>query len=293
MLRFAGVDPAQGGVKRTSGTPGGKDVGDDFSISTWEVPEDFSQPPALVHMYRQNSLTSRQMAAQIHKQHMKAQYSMILMDPGGGGYTLRDLLREPIQNDGINEFEVRPIITADDDQMRGAGEEILVFFSRADKIIKLTHSALPAESYLPNRMHNTFRGALDAEPQGVRFPPMWDGWGKSGIDCGDPDFMRRYLIENNFTGRDRAMAEIDLALAQLITIERETGKDGKVKVDAYGMFQFKSQAKKDAAYAMLYGFYAIKVYLEKRKIISGPTDDGDELLATSETINMHDVGFLP
>jgi len=284
MLYFCGVDPTQGGIKRTAGVPGLGDVGDDFGIATFAVPDDFSKPPAFCHMYVANGLTSKQMSARIHIQHMHFNYSLIVMDPGGGGYAVRDNLREPEQDTGAERFKVTPIITKDDDQMIGVGQDCMALFSRADSLIKDCHTKIPSESYLPNRMHEIFAGALDSEPQGVILPQEWSGWAEGGVPFNDPDQMREYLMVIKPQGRDRVAALIDLALHQLAAVEREMDENGNLIKDKTGHYIYASKQKKDAAYAMLYSFFAYDMWTNNEHVRGKKEDDSHTFCAKATEV---------
>lgn len=264
MLYFCGIDPSQGGIRRNQGTPGQSNECDDFAVATWRIDDNFEYPAELVHMFRSNSLSSRQMSAVVHKLDAAFNYALIMMDPSGGGYAMRDNLREPEQDTGAEKFQVVPIITNEDSQMSGIGRNKLCFFSRGSTRLKESGLIMASEGALPNKMHELFKIALESQPQMVRFPEPWTGWQNKNFVSSDA--MRDHIIENKLQGRDKASAEIDLALSQLTGIEKELNKENKPVVDSQGFFSFKSYCRKDCAYAMLYGYFAIWLWKEENAI---------------------------
>jgi hypothetical protein len=255
-----GVDPALGGVGRTKL---GKDRfhSDDFCLATLRAKQE--GPAELIHMFRGCGLTDNQMSAQIHRQDLAfGGYDLIVMDPGGGGLSVRDKLREPIQDTGAEKFKVTPIITKDDEQLRGAGRESMVLFGRSDSRIKgRKHDGtcpgveliLSGESVLPNKMHELLRGALECDPQGIRFPAPWNG-----PTFASADLLRDYLNETPMHGRVKIQATIDLALAQLVQVDRKMSPDGTTPYkDKLGLYEFTSMSRKDCAYSLAYAYFAL------------------------------------
>lgn len=259
-LYCAGVDATHGGIGRVQTKR--KHDADDFAIATWRARRS-GGPSELVHIYRGSGLTDNQMSGMVHQLHTKFQYDIIVMDPNGGGLFVRDKLREPHQDMGNGQFFVTPIITEDDEQMRGAGQPIMVLFSRSDSRIKNLGLVIPSESFLPNKAHELLRGGL--EHGKIALPPQWPGWDKTSIMFSHADQMRAYLNDlHGLEGRDRVQAEIDLAMCQLVQVERKIGKDMKTpEADKHGMYTFVSTAKKDAAYAALYGFFGLWMLKEE------------------------------
>lgn len=278
---YSGIDPNQGGIGRTA--PGGNKTtrdADDFAMSVWRVEDQRSPGPAeLVKMIRGIGLTARQMSAVIHREHSLFNFEIVVMDPNGGGLSVRDHLREPMQDDGAEKFQVTPLITLDDTQMQGAGDPRLVLFGRSDSRIKRVMVSMPSESYPINKAHEIFRGALEGTPQRVRFPTRWDGWaGRNQFSSSDQ--MRAHIdAQHGLTGRARAAAEIDLALFQLITVDRRMETDGvRVYQDKHGMYEFLSTCKKDSAYAMVYGYFALWIASEERRIAEQSTGQEPEFV---------------
>ncbi len=244
--------------------------GDDFATATWRVHESLLLPPQLVNVRRYRGINADKMSAFIHQQDQIWGYDLLGLDPGGGGFAVRDKLREPEQNTGREKFMVTPIIASDDDLMAGAGTNKLLMLSSGDKRLKAVYPDITiSPSFLPNRMHEMMRGALDRpddEAANVQFPEEWEGW--DPITRADPDQMRDALDRaDGMAPHERARAEIDLALAQLGKVSRVMLADGRtVKVDRNNKYQFTSGYKKDAAYAVLYGYLTIRVWMEEIRI---------------------------
>jgi len=187
-----------------------------------------------------------------------------------------------MQTTGGTTFPTTPIITASDQQLAGLGKKTLVFFDRGESRFKEAGLTFPSESSLVNKAHDVLKTAI--EKQEVVAPPTWSGWPAGGAMFGNVDQMRRWL--NNQQGiipRDRANAEIDLALLQLVQIERETDAEGNPALDKFGMFSFTSKRKKDSAYALLYGHFAVWLWRQIYQLQGqmGPVDQ--EMAIDSES----------
>ena len=282
----AGIDGALGGGARTA--VAASDKTDDFALATWRG--NAEGPAQLVNVYRATGMTLGQQAAKIHEMHAVFHYDLMLLDFGGGGQGIRDDLREPWQDDGRKKWQVRPIITVDDEQLAGVGDARLAFFSRAESRIKGNPKIgcpgvgllLTAESMLINKAHELLRAALQRQPQDVQFPPPWGGI--RGMDFSSADQMRTY--SNGIAGlgdRDKAAMETELALAQLIQIGRDIEKDGITpKTDRFGFYSFASDQKKDAAYAIVMGYFAIWMLRETAKNTRTPEAKHDSPIYDTE-----------
>lgn len=281
-IHVLGIDGSQGGIGRTKAL-GGRRSGDDFAIANTRF-RMVDHAVQLVKVSRFNGLTAEQMSAVIHKEHAVFNFDLMVMDLSGGGLGIRDELRNATQDIGDGQrFNVTPIITADDEQMRGAGEEILCLFSRGDSMIKETGQVLAGESVLVNKAHELLRGAFEADPQRIRTPKPWHGW-PNGVNSFDtPDKMREWLhSQPGLAERELAAAETDLALFQLMHVDRVLAEDGQTpKVDKYGMFDFKSTSKKDSAYAILYSYFGTWMIREKFRVLE-QTQKPTEFICVSE-----------
>lgn len=289
---FAGIDATHGGVGRTR-MDKMRTSGDDFAITT--VRAKLEGPVEYVSIERATGITALQQSATVHRQHRFFRYTMMVMDPSGGGLSVRDGLRDVVQRTGAEEFEVQPIVTIDDEQLAGVGEPILVLFGRSDSRITGRKNdpsvpgaelVLTSESTLPNKMHEIFRGALEGNPQGVRFPARWKGWPSEAAGFNNPDTMRDWLNAQPGLGRrDKIAAEFDLALFQLACVNRKLEPDMKTPVqDKSGNFSFDSYYQKDAAYSMIYAYFAAWLWRKEQAIFARSTKKRKTFLASAEEV---------
>ncbi|MCW8129279.1 MAG: hypothetical protein KIS92_02755 [Planctomycetota bacterium] len=250
---FGGSDYARGGT----GDPRSRRSGDDFALATARAQE--AGPIQFVNVWRYTGIEANQAAAMIHRHDQAFQYSLLVMDPNGGGLEVRDDLRKPIQNDGASQFAVTPMITEWDEQLAGAGNPKLVLFKRGEPIMDRCGFIFPSESHLVNKLHDLFRrGLMNGE---VQAPPPWAGWPRGGRGSGNVDQMRLWLNEQvGMQPHERAAAEIDLAFLQLISVGQKADKEGKPLLDKYNQFTFVSRRKKDAAYALIYCYFGIHLW---------------------------------
>jgi hypothetical protein len=287
-LNFAGVDVAPGGVETLTKIGGGNKgprSGDDFAFFGWRwAPGERAEP---LYAWRWCGIGAAQAAAQIHRLHEQFRFVTIMCDPNGGGLELYRNVKNPKQ-EGF-DHDVTPLITEDDEQMAGVGEPVWSLFRRGERKIFGTKEApgilppYPGESHLPNHMHRIFKEAVSKKL--VRLPALWPGWKEEmrfGTD--DANFMRTWLNEHpGFQGDERSRAEIDLAIHQLIQVERENDRDGKPQLDKFGNFAFVSRYKKDSAYAMLYGYFALWLFMERTKNeTEAKGEDGDPIISFNE-----------
>ena len=293
-LHFAGVDVAPGGLESLTKLGGGNKGpknGDDFTIFSWRWMEGHRAEP--FHAWRWCGIGMAAAAAKIHRLHQQNHYVTIMCDPNGGGLELYRNIKNPKQVD-IDEqgnevhFDVVPLMTEDDEQIAGIGEPVWALFKRGERKIFGTKEQpgvcpnYPAESHLPNQMHRVFKTAISKKE--IYLGPEWPGW-QSEVRHGmnDADFMRTWLNDHpGFMGDDRARAEIDLAIQQLIQVERENDKEGKPLVDKFGNFSFVSRRKKDSAYAMLYGYFALWCFTEKFKQSESTGEEGEAVISYGE-----------
>ena len=247
---IAGFDYARGGTDLSNANKG-----DDFSIATIRMRGDEAQ---FCHSFRHTGIRAEQASCIIHEQNMKFHYWMIVGDPGGGGLFVRDELRKPLQDDGARRFPVRPIITKDDLQIAGIGDPILCLFKRGDPYIDELGLSFPSDAGIVNKAHEIMK--TDLEKLNLKAPKPWPGWGKLGASFDNPDAMRRWLNRQQLSPMDKVRAEIDLTMMQLITVDRETDKEGHPTLDAKGFYSFKSKRKKDAAYSLVYCNFGAWMY---------------------------------
>jgi hypothetical protein len=281
FLNFCGVDVAPGGLEslmRLGGPQKGPKSGDDFAIFCWRWKEGARPEP--LYAERHCGISAPMQSARIHRLHQEHHFITIMCDPQAGGIELYRNVRSPKQID-VDEtsFDVKPLITENDEQITGIGEPAWAFFSRGE--IKIFGKGevpgvcprYPSDSVLILQMHTVFQEAI--KKKFIQLPPIWPGWKEEmRYGCNDATQMRTWLNEHpGFTGPERSRAEIDLAIQQLIQIERENDKDGKPIIDKYNAYSYISRSKKDLAYAMLYGYFALWCFIESNK---REKDDGGE-----------------
>lgn len=261
---LGGFDSARGGTTEDTQQSGKTD---DFAFSVLRRSSPVA-PPRHCLTVRGNNMRAPAMAAVVHMLDMAFGFKRIVYDPGGGGAFVVDALREPFTEIGGTRQQVDPIVPHNDYRTPEA-RRILVPFKRGDDLMNKAFEMKDArsDSILVNKMHDKAT-TLISEPGAVFLAPQWDGW---PILHGytEANNMRKWLNVNGPTmgKRDRAKAESDLAVTQLVSVDIERRKNGMPVVDSYGMYKFGSRYKKDAAYSLLYAFcaYFIDEHENKRK----------------------------
>lgn len=260
-IYIGGYDVARGGsaAKRASGT------GDDFSISIFRIKDgNFNLKPSHIFSHILNGASSGEQAMCVHAAHLAFGMAAIVYDPGGGGLFVADELRarEILFRDEI--IEKTPLVDIDDFAMPNC-DRVLIPFSRGTEAIKDAYGrGMRSDSIMVNKMHESFRGAIEGNK--VFLPGRWSDWGKY-IPKIDAPSMRRWLLNNpNFKGHQKVRAVCDLAVEQVHLVDIARSKDLKPLVDSHGMFRFQAKGKKDVAYSLIYahagiGFY--RSFLEK------------------------------
>lgn len=278
----AGIDVARGGQSARIGSGSG----DDFAMTTMKAT--LTGPIYWVKTIRWNGVGAGQMSGLIYKEDEAFEYNLLMMDAGGGGLFVRDAMRQPFQTYNDKAMSVTPIITLDDPLLAGddgRGRSIarapLSLFSRADERIKRVIGKMPSDSALINKAHDLMRAAI--ENRHLVMPPKWAGWDDLGLAGRiaskkkdgltgrqleyDPERMRRILNDaGGLSEADKAHAEIDLAVLQLLQVDREKDKEGSPKLDSHNMFKFTSSQHKDAAYSAVYAFFAMWLWRELARI---------------------------
>jgi len=261
---IAGFDVAIGGGDNSAGS------GDDFSLSVFKMVVGEWLP---VHVFtvRYNKISDVMMAGIVHKFHRRFGFSLVVFDPGGGGLFVREKLRNTKQLIDGEMVQCTPIITVLDNSGT-EGESILVPFSRGDFYIKQMWGKLPSDSVLVNRAHRDFKTAI--EQRRVILSGKWDGWegSESVWDC---DAKRDHLNKRQFDDNNqRYMAEMDLAISQLMIVDVLRDKNGIPLLDSYNQYKFKSKDKKDSAYGLLYAHVGVIIYKWMHE--TGIADENDD-----------------
>lgn len=273
-IYIGGFDTARGGAAKTRK----KKSGDDFSFSVLRIKGgNFNLKPSHVYSHVLNGASSKEMAMCVHRIHNAFNMAAIVYDPGGGGLFVADELseREILYRDEI--IEKIPMVNLDDYGMPSA-DRVLIPFSRGSDIVKESYGyGMRSGSVLVNKMHESFKGAIDSNS--VFLPSRWADWGKY-IPKISADNMRNWLINNTtMDAHTRAKAVCDLAVEQVHLVDVERTKDMKPKIDSYGMFKFSSVAKKDVAYSLVYAYSGIGFY--KKFVEQNGLSTSDSELACS------------
>jgi hypothetical protein len=246
---FIGVDVARGGLHLTLPEHRSMSGGDDAAFSVWRSNRNPGVPDQHVMSWRIHGIESRQMSAVLHRANIAFNPMFIVLDPGGGGIEIRDNLRSPEQDDGKERFQVQPIATMDDPGAGTSAARKLVLFSRADDRWGMVGVQTKWETDLNNRMHQDFQAAIIKGL--VAFPSPWP---EMPMGIGARELRTMLNLSVGMSLPDKARAEAWLALLQLANIRREVTRDGLLKLDREGQPTFGSKFKKDAAYALAYGF---------------------------------------
>jgi hypothetical protein len=253
-IYLAAFDMARGraGSKRNKG-------GDDFAMSVLRIPRG-KHKPEYCFAIRRNNIESAQAAAIVQEFHQRFQFSYVMYDPGGGGMFVRDELRKPEQYINGQNVSVYPMIEMDD-STGTMGDMILIPFRRSSFFIDRLWGKMRSDSILVNRVHQNMRDLL--ENFNIRFPNMWGGW--QDLGClgmrREIDQMRDTLNSNtSLPELQRAHAEIDLAIRQLVSVDVERDDNGDPVLDKFQMYKFKSKEKKDSAYSLIYAALLILVW---------------------------------
>jgi hypothetical protein len=267
---ICGFDTARGGNDSTSAGQG-----DDFAMSVFRMNISDMMPHHVLTV-RKSKITDIQMSGIIHKWHRILGFTLVVFDPGGGGLFVKDRLRNSTQLIDNNEIQVTPIIQITDTS-GVIGDTILVPFSRSDLYISQMWGKMSSESVLVNRMHEEFKGAI--ENKKVILSGEWNGW-KNNESAWDVDGKREWLNRHGgLEDIEKIKAEMDLAVSQLVHVDYKRDEEGNAIIDSYGMFNFKSKSKKDAAYSLCYSFIGTRIYsfLRSSGFIEGLSADNENI----------------
>lgn len=230
--------------------------GDDFSISVL-IKSKSGRLLKLSHLVRKNGINHRQASWIIRLLFDLFNPNLIGYDPlGGGSFVAEELERSITQDPEGNIIEVVPIVDCDDIKIKD-GAKILVPFARGNSKVEKLFKKQKSDSIIYNKLHNQMYSFL--EDKLFAFPEVLEMW-ENVLTRADPRNMRKYLNDNkNFRGKERIQAEMDLAVTQIHYIDIERDKNKIPILDSFGMYKFTSRQKKDAAYSILYGFFAYLV----------------------------------
>lgn len=256
--------------------------GDDFSVSVLRIPA--KDPiPQYCCCVRKNDITAENAAGLIHELHQAFQFSMIMYDPGGGGMFVRDELRKTEATIRGQRKNVYPIVEMGDSS-GVIGDSILIPLRRSTYQIFRLWNKMTSDSVLVNRIHKNMRNILETANM-IYLPPLWNGWEKLGVNSTrfEIDFMRQKLKEaTGISDIDRAHAEIDLSLKQLVTVDVKRNEAGEPILDSHGMYTFASKFRKDSAYSFIYVCLLKTIYdtIGTEGTDSSDADGGTSYVAT-------------
>lgn len=250
LLHIGAFDVARGGSQAQSQS------GDDFALSILRFPEnDEHAKPIHTLTVRVNNIKAEGMSGIIHKYTQRFGVSAWMYDPGGGGLFVADELAKDMQLIDNVRVPALPMLEMTPFEHGAFGQHLLVPFRRSQIFIDRMEGKMKSDSVLVNKMHHNMKNAIDT--QQIILAGKWAQWEKMGYEEWDVDAKREYL--NSTAGLneyDRALAEMDLAVSQLMMVDIEKDKETKTpRLDGYGMYKFLSKFKKDAAYSLIYCYY--------------------------------------
>lgn len=226
--------------------------GDDFAFSVLRIPQG-SKHAEFCCCVRKNNINAENMAGIIHELHSNFGFGMILYDPAGGGMFVKDELKKPEAWIRGKLTGVTPLLEMGD--LSGViGEIILVPIRRSTFQIQRLLGKVKSDSVLVNYIHRNMRQLLETHNQ-FFVPPPWTGWENLEVNSSkyELDRMRLRLMEaTGLSDLERAKAEIDLAIRQLVSVDVARDGNNDPIVDTHGMYKFQSKSKKDSAYSTVY-----------------------------------------
>lgn len=253
---FMGFDTARGNAKTSKGHGGRNSGGDDFSATILRATT-IHEPAQHCLTIRKHNVTAEHIAGIVHELHQSFQCTYIVYDPMGGGLFVRDELRKSecfIRN---QLQRVTPLIEMDD-TTGTLGDPFLIPFRRNAFHFEMMWGKMQSDSVMNNRAHRGLSNAIESKK--ILLAQEWKGWDHLGSHW-DVDAKRAWLNKNSkLSEAERQVAEMDLAVCQLAIVDVERDESGTPKVDTYNMWKFKSKAKKDAAYGLLYAHTGFMIW---------------------------------
>ena len=271
-IYIAGFDVARGS-QRTS-------EGDDFALSVYRISGEHSVPHHCLTV-RYNNITAEQMAAVVQKYHLQLGFRIVVYDPGGGGLFVRDELRKDQVTIGNIKTTVTPIVELGDTS-GVMGDVILIPFRRAHPYVKQMWGTMQSDSVIVNHMHRSMKAAI--ETRNIILAGEWNGWEQEGT-AWDVDAKREWLNRNvGMSDSARLLAEMDLAVSQIVLVDVARDGNGEAKLDTFGMYRFKSKHKKDSAYSLIYAYvgYLLWAFLNGVGMSMSGADGSDSVVSVNE-----------
>ena len=211
-----------------------------------------------------------ELAGVIHKLHQLFGFSMIVMDPGGGGAWIYKKLRENQQYIDGEWQTVRGLCTVDDTSEYPQADPVVALFSRGE--FRLEHlwdaRAMAGDEGIVESAHTEFSRAF--ETNSLRWTPR------------EEDLDMSYV--QSLTREEReVLTSLEHVYQQVGKVKVVVDSSDKPKMTARGFRRFSSTGKKDAAYSALYAYMGILAVLknpEEAPFGEGEADAVDCIVST-------------
>jgi hypothetical protein len=231
-----------------------------------------------------HSVRLEQISGMVHKLNRLFGFSVIVLDPLGGGLFLMDSLVNETQLIDGEWIDVTPIACPDEERVVHAHRTLTLFKASQPYISHPEAGIFPnvgkEPSVLINRAHTEFQATLEHER--IAAPIEFELEEESVLEhlSKHPDLVKcRQTIDDTYL--------------ELIGIERAKGEDGKIKLDKYGMMQFTTKIQKDRAYALVYAHIALLILDKLGKFDEDGESTGDAPIVTEVDYSGGKAGVLP
>lgn len=203
----------------------------------------------------------------IHTLDHRYGFTAINMDPGGGGHAVASEMRKRRQQIEGEWRMVPPLVEAKDAHMHPDGKPTVHMFTRSPEFGALWGGNWGTDAALVNMQHHRFRNALRARK--IWFPAAYE------------DLLA--AVQGGLGGEEvRAWRSCEEAITQIKSIavvKVGKGSEAAPKILSGGYLAFKSDGKKDAAYACIYAFVMLEV------VLGAALDEGNSTaMATSGSV---------
>jgi len=250
VFYFLGVDPAPAANKKSDDgalvTLRAQPLCEDAGCEIRNFRLDF------VWAYKVRKADATQWSGLIHRKHGHFRYSVIQLDPGGGGEWIRSELKKPVQTIREEQVRVRPIACREDEAtLPITSDFILSMFNPMDSRIEAVwgNFSFRTKENINDNAHSEFLEALQLGIVGLPRP----------YRTRRPEEVASWPGEKMWANR-----LLDLMGTQLTAISVATNEKGEVHRTKNGARQFGAKGKKDFAYAGLYAFVGFLTWLKQR-----------------------------
>lgn len=240
--------------------PGQSATADSCSLVDWRIGEvptgstmeitwphnghNYHIAPVYAHFLK--NVDAPQLSGFIHGRHRALGYSRIVLDPGGGGAWVYKELIKPKQLIHNVLTEVIPLCSRDEPMQEGK-QPIVTFFKRGSELDRLWHPHyLQGDEGIIEIAHTRYREAFDSMM--IRWPQLKAN--RTRTELRELSEQAVYIL-----------TQLDRVWKQLGDVRVKTDKEKKVLFSKKGFRMFDSPKKKDGAYASLYGFCAVLLWL--------------------------------